>query len=65
VVLGHNFHPFKEIKDEVDNAPDVFCAFRELNLKVPAKVLNSTRVECISPPSYYWHQTRIEVTLND
>lgn len=43
---GRNFYPFREILDEVDNAPDVYCGFIDLKVRMPAIVYNSTRAEC-------------------
>lgn len=62
---GRNFDPFKEVKDQVDNSPDVYCSFSPQNLKRPAKVISSTQVTCVAPPSYYYHQSIVELTLND
>ena len=28
-------------------------------------MLDSTRAICVAPPSYYWRETAVEVTLND
>ena len=64
MLKGRNFFPFKEDLDQIDNANDTFCAFIDLKIRVPAIVTNSTRAICISPPSYYWHQSRVELTLN-
>lgn len=52
---GRNFHPFRDMLDEVDNSPDVYCGFIDLKVRMPAIVYNSTRAECVTPPSYYWH----------
>ena len=27
-------------------------------------MINSREAKCIAPPSYYWHQSRVEITLN-
>lgn len=64
MLKGRNFFPFKEMLDEINNANDTFCAFLDLKVRVPAIVTNSTRAICVSPPSYYWHQSRVEITLN-
>jgi len=63
-IIGRNFHPFKDILDEVDNSADCWCAFVDLKIRVRAEIKNSTRASCISPPSYYYHQSRVELTLN-
>jgi hypothetical protein len=34
-------------------------------VKVPATVQNSTRATCTAPPSYYYKETAVELTLND
>lgn len=49
LLRGRNFHPFKD--QNIDNANDTFCMFENL-AKVPAMVINSTKIHCISPPSY-------------
>ena len=64
VLHGRNFYPFKDILDEVDNAVDTWCAFVDLKIRVRATVTNSTRAWCMSPPSYYYHQSRVEISLN-
>lgn len=61
---GRNFYPFSEILSEVDNAIDVFCGFIELKVRVPATVYNSTKATCVAPPSYYFKQSQVELTLN-
>jgi hypothetical protein len=50
--------------DEVDNSVDVYCGFIELKVRVPATVYNSTKATCVAPPSYYFKQTQVELTLN-
>ena len=64
VLKGRNFFPFKEELDDINNLNDTFCAFLDLKVRTQAIVTNSTRAECIAPPSYYWHQSRLEITLN-
>jgi len=64
VLVGRNLHPFKDILDEVDNSEDCWCAFVDLKIRVRAVVTNSTRAYCVSPPSYYYHQSRVELSLN-
>jgi hypothetical protein len=61
---GSNFFPFLEELDSIDNANDTFCGFTELKVRVPAIVTNSTRATCVAPASYYWRETRVEITLN-
>ena len=71
---GSNFFPFKEEINEnnenqcdgyfCNNVNDTFCGFTELKVRVPAVVTNSTRATCVAPPSYYWRETRVEITLN-
>jgi hypothetical protein len=64
VVKGKNFHPFHVDQGDIDNSNDTFCAFTKLDVRVPATVINSTKVLCYSPPSYYYRDTPVEVTLN-
>ena len=47
---------------EISNSTQ--CAFTQLNVWTPATILNSTRAICIAPPSYYYRQTPVEITLN-
>jgi hypothetical protein len=49
---------------DVDNLNSTYCAFSALNVMVPAQILNSTRALCIAPPSYYYKQTGVELSLN-
>jgi hypothetical protein len=49
LLRGRNFHPFDGLS--IDNSNDTFCMFENLG-KVPATVINSTKVYCIAPPSY-------------
>lgn len=63
-VQGRNFFPFREMLDEINNANDTFCAFLDLKTRSPFVVTNSTRGECKAPASFYWHQSRVEITLN-
>lgn len=65
VVRGDNFQPFRPELGEVDVTADTFCAFIALDVTTPATVLNSTRATCIAPPSYYWKETAVELTLNN
>ena len=60
---GANFNPFKELRDlKLEN--ETFCQFDTLGKK-PAKVLSSTEIECVTPPSYDKLEVPVEVTLND
>jgi hypothetical protein len=71
---GSDFFPFKEDinpKDEYEcdsmycnNFNDTFCGFTELKVRTRATVTDSTRATCVAPPSYYWRETRVEITLN-
>ena len=65
MLRGDNFKPFSPELGEVDVTADTFCAFIALDVKVPATVLNSTRATCTAPPSYYYKETAVELTLND
>jgi len=64
VLRGDNFAPFKPELGEIDISNSTFCAFLALNVRVKAVVTNSTRALCIAPPSYYWRETVVEITLN-
>jgi hypothetical protein len=64
LVRGRNFHPFKDHASSIDNANDTFCMFENL-AKVPATIVNSTKVYCTSPPSYVLRQSIVEITLNN
>ena len=60
---GANFNPFKELRDlKLEN--ETFCQFENLG-KRTAKVLSSTEMECVTPPSYEKLEVAVEVTLND
>ena len=60
---GSNFNPFKELRDlKLEN--ETFCQFENLG-KRTAKVLSSTEMECVTPPSYEKLEVAVEVTLND
>ena len=66
VLRGSGFRPFRPDLNagdpEISNSTQ--CAFTALNVWVPATVLNSTRAICVAPPSYYYRQTPVELTLN-
>ena len=62
LVKGRNFFPFKD--EAIDNSNDTFCMFENL-AKVPVQIINSTKVICISPPSYVLRQAIVEITLNN
>lgn len=62
LLKGRNFWPFKD--EPIDNSNDTFCMFENLG-KVPARIINSTKVECLSPPSYVLRQSIVEITLNN
>ena len=64
VVRGNNFKPFLTDKGDPDISNSTQCAFTALNVWTPAIVLNSTRAICIAPPSYYYKQTAVELSLN-
>lgn len=63
-LYGRNFYPFKDELKNIDNAVDTWCAFVDLKVRVRAIVKSSTVATCISPPSYYYHQSRVELSLN-
>jgi len=62
LLKGRNFYPFNYLG--VDNANDTFCKFENL-AKVPAKIINSTKAICYSPPSYILRSSVVELTLNN
>lgn len=64
IVRGNNYRPFDANQSEPDITNTTFCAFTQLDVLVPAKVLNSTRAVCVAPPSYYYRSTPVEITLN-
>ena len=64
VLRGDNFRPFRPEDGDLDISNSTFCAFQALNVRVPARILNSTRAVCVAPPSYYWRETPVELTLN-
>ena len=60
---GANFNPFKELRElKLEN--ETYCYFESLG-KRKAKVLSSTEMECVTPPSYEKLVVPVEVTLND
>jgi len=64
-VKGRSFFPFKDQLDEIDNLNETFCGFIDIKAKVAAKVWTSNKIECVAPPSYLWHKSALEITLND
>lgn len=62
---GDNFKPFG-LDGELDISNSTYCAFTAFNppIMTEAKILNSTRARCKAPPSYYWRETNVELTLN-
>jgi IPT/TIG domain len=50
LLKGRNFHPFRD-NSMIANYNDTFCMFEDIG-KVPAVIINSTKVQCLSPPSY-------------
>jgi hypothetical protein len=62
LLKGNNFDPL--YRGPVKNYNDTFCRFGALGV-VPAKVLNSTKVVCISPPSFVLREVVVEITLNN
>jgi hypothetical protein len=63
-VRGNNYAPFHTDQGEPDISNSTFCSFVQLDVLVPATILNSTRAVCIAPPSYYYKSTPVEITLN-
>ena len=65
-IRGQNFNPLVEITD-MDNHNDTFCVFLFKSgeeIQQQAKVISSTEVECVSPPSYEEREVPVEITLN-
>ena len=50
--------------DDIDNSNDTFLIFEGIG-KVPAYVINSTKLYCIAPQNYILSQTIVELTLNN
>jgi hypothetical protein len=63
LLKGRNFHPFRD-NSMISNYNDTFCMFEDIG-KVPAVIINSTKVHCLSPPSYVLRQAIVEITLNN
>eukprot|EP01022_Parablepharisma_sp_SALTPOND_P004399 TRINITY_DN120219_c4_g1_i1.p1 TRINITY_DN120219_c4_g1~~TRINITY_DN120219_c4_g1_i1.p1 ORF type:complete len:1747 (-),score=99.47 TRINITY_DN120219_c4_g1_i1:2673-7913(-) len=61
LLKGNNFDPFVDLP--INNYNDTMCMFGPLGI-VPAKVINSTKVVCVSPPSYVLREVEVEITLN-
>ena len=60
---GANFNPFKELGDlKLEN--ETFCSFDTLGKKY-AKVISSTELECVTPPSYEKLEVPVEVTRSE
>lgn len=64
-VKGQNFNPMVDLPAEIQNYNDTFCKFEDLGVTTEAKVISSTEIECVAPPSYELRQTEVEVTLNN
>ena len=64
MVRGANFNPFHAEDGDPEISNSTQCAFTRLNVWVPAVILNSTRALCVAPPSYYYRETPVEITLN-
>jgi len=62
LLRGNNFDPFRNYP--IKNYNDTFCRFGPLGL-VPTTVINSTKVVCISPPSFVLREVVVEITLNN
>ena len=62
LLKGNNFNPFADYP--IKNYNDTFCRFGQLGT-VPVTVINSTKVVCISPPSYVLREVIVEITLNN
>lgn len=60
---GQNFNPMKEIP-QMNNANDTFCKFGNDTIS-PGRMISSTEMECISPPSYDNRYYILEISLNN
>jgi hypothetical protein len=63
-VRGDNYKPFRTELGDPDMSNSTFCYFTALGVYRKATVLNSTRLTCKVPESYYYKETAVEVTLN-
>ena len=61
LLKGNNFDPFVDLP--ISNYNDTMCRFGPLGI-VPMTVINSTKVICVSPPSYILKEVEVELTLN-
>lgn len=62
---GSNFFPFNFAKD-IDNSNDTFCYFEQEDIKMPMRVVNSTKAYCEVPPNVmHIDSTFVEVALNN
>jgi hypothetical protein len=64
MLRGGGFKPFNLANGDIDNTNSTYCAFTQLNVMVLAEILNATRALCVAPPSYYYKQTGVELSLN-
>ena len=62
-IRGQNFNPMVEIPD-MNNYNDTFCRFGNLSL-TNGKVISSTEMECVSPPSWEAREVPVEISLNN
>ena len=62
-IRGQNFNPMIEIP-EMNNYNDTFCKFGNLSL-TNGKIISSTEMECVSPPSYEARAVPVEISLNN
>ena len=62
IINGNNFDPFKLY--DIDNHNDTFCNFEGLQ-KMPATVIDSTKISWNVPPSFKQRSAIVEVTLNN
>ena len=62
-IRGQNFNPMIEIP-EMSNHNDTFCKFGNLSL-TSGKVISSTEMECVSPPSFEEREVPVEISLNN
>ncbi len=64
IIQGQNFMPFRGETDIDNPTNDTMCYFEGIG-KVPAYVINSTKIYCEAPPNFVMEVTKIEVTLNN
>lgn len=65
ILMGSNMHPFID-ETKINNANDTFCIFTDLNVKTPARLINSTKMACTAPATFDGITvTGVDFTLNN